>query len=187
MYPERKGGSRMRYIGILACDEGGVIGNRGKIPWDCPEDKAHYHKLTQGKTLIMGRRTYESMPESALTHHRNIVFSRTLSHPRPGCPATFVSSWEEFTQLDLAHAYVIGGGEILELFLENNALNAFYLTKIAGAHLGDAFFDLELLASWHHKILETGPGYSIVLFLPRSDTISSHENQFPADPPRSSQ
>lgn len=60
---------------IFACDLNGVIGVNGKLPWNIPSDLENFKKLTTGKTVIMGRKTYESIGKP-LPNRRNIVLTK---------------------------------------------------------------------------------------------------------------
>lgn len=60
---------------IAAVDTNGLIGLNGSIPWDCPEDLKRFKALTTGHTVIMGRKTWDSLPVKPLSNRRNIVVS----------------------------------------------------------------------------------------------------------------
>lgn len=89
----------------------GVIGDAGTIPWHVPEDMAHFRELTTGGTVVMGRATWQSLPERfrPLPGRRNVVLSRDPRFDAPG--ATVVDDLE----VALAAApdvWVIGGGAV---------------------------------------------------------------------------
>ena len=79
---------------VAAASENNVIGNRGKLPWSLPDDLKHFHDLTLGHPVIMGRKTYESIPEKhrPLPGRTNIILTRQKVEI-PGC--TVVHSMEE--------------------------------------------------------------------------------------------
>ena len=62
---------------VVAIARNGVIGRAGGLPWDWPEDRAHFLALTLGRALIMGKRTFEETGRP-LPNRRNIIVSRTL-------------------------------------------------------------------------------------------------------------
>ncbi|OBK21704.1 dihydrofolate reductase [Mycobacterium asiaticum] len=100
---------------VWAQSTSGVIGRGGDIPWRVPEDLAHFKRLTFGHTVVMGRRTWESLPPVArpLPGRRNVVMSRQPDFVADG--ADVVSSLEQaLTEPD---TWVIGGGEIYALAL----------------------------------------------------------------------
>ncbi len=65
---------------IAAVGRNGAIGRHNRLPWAIPEDMAHFKALTMGHPIIMGRKTYESLPHGALPGRRNIVVSTTLTN-----------------------------------------------------------------------------------------------------------
>jgi dihydrofolate reductase len=71
---------------VWAQDECGVIGRDGALPWHLPEDLAHFRALTRGATVLMGRATWESLPERfrPLPGRRNVVLSRRPDYLAPG-------------------------------------------------------------------------------------------------------
>ena len=103
--------ARISLIWAQATD--GVIGDAGSIPWHLPEDLAHFKELTQGGAVIMGRRTWDSLPERfrPLAGRRNIVITRQDDWTAKG--ATVVHSLAEALAAAAdASVWIIGGGEI---------------------------------------------------------------------------
>lgn len=98
---------------IWAQSTSGVIGRDGAIPWTLPEDLARFKQLTMGHTVVMGRRTWESLPTRfrPLPGRRNMVLTRNRGYRAEGA--------EVLTSLDEALAdpntWVIGGAEIYHL------------------------------------------------------------------------
>lgn len=94
----------------------GAIGRNGEMPWHLPEDLAHFKEVTLGKPVIMGRRTWESLPERfrPLPGRQNIVVTRNSDYAAAG--ATVVASLEDAIGAveeplpDIV--WVLGGGEI---------------------------------------------------------------------------
>ena len=100
---------------IWAQSTSGVIGRDGGIPWQIPEDLAHFKELTRGHTVVMGRRTWDSLPAKVrpLPGRKNIVVTRQTDFMAQG--ATVVRSLDDaLTDLD---AWVIGGEQIYALAL----------------------------------------------------------------------
>ena len=90
-YTRRVDGPKLAII--VAIGRNGVIGRRGGLPWDLPEDRAHFHATTRGHVVIMGRRTWEETGV-ALPERTNVVVSSALAtHDAPN--ATIVSSLNE--------------------------------------------------------------------------------------------
>jgi dihydrofolate reductase len=102
---------------IWAEATGGVIGQGGGIPWHLPEDLARFRELTSGGTVVMGRRTWESLPERfrPLPGRRNVVVTRQAGWEAPG--ADVVHSVEDALGAAAGAAsgetiWVMGGGDI---------------------------------------------------------------------------
>ena len=98
---------------IWAQSTSGVIGRDGTIPWQLPEDMARFKDLTMGHTVVMGRRTWESLPERfrPLPGRRNIVLTRNPHYQAEG--AEVITSLDDV--LALPDTWVIGGSEIYHL------------------------------------------------------------------------
>ena len=62
---------------IVACDRNGAIGKDGDLPWRQSTDLQHFKKITMGSNLIMGRKTWDSLPFKPLPNRRNIVLTST--------------------------------------------------------------------------------------------------------------
>ena len=100
---------------ILARADNGVIGRDGQLPWRLPADLRRFKALTMGKPMIMGRKTFDSLP-SVLPGRRHIVLTRDAAWSAPG--AERVASADEALALAGPEAVmVIGGVAVFELFL----------------------------------------------------------------------
>jgi dihydrofolate reductase len=125
---------------VAAVARGGVIGQGGTIPWRIPEDMAHFRALTTGHPVVMGRRTWDSVPERfrPLPDRRNVVVSRNADWRAAG--AERAASFDEALRL-LAGAetvFVIGGAELYEASLP--AADELVLTEIDLSIDGDTVF-----------------------------------------------
>ena len=122
---------------IAALSQNGVIGNGQKIPWYIPEDLKHFKKLTKGHTIIMGRRTWQSIGR-ALPFRRNIILSHNKEFTTPDCEQ--VQSYGDLLNMvkDDGEVFIIGGEEIYRLFLP--LCHKLYLTIIHKDYVGDRFF-----------------------------------------------
>jgi dihydrofolate reductase len=115
----------------------GVIGADGGLPWRLPEDLQRFRSLTMGGTVVMGRRTWESLPPNSrpLAGRRNVVLSRELRADVDG--AEFVRSPEEVIRLCDGDAWVIGGATVYRQFL--SVATTAVVTEVAGSFAGDAY------------------------------------------------
>lgn len=128
---------------IAAAAKNRVIGSNGKIPWDIPEDKAYFSRLTTGNVIIMGRRTYEEIG-FALPNRYNIVVSKTLELSGDNiCTAKSLEqainiAQEHISESDAEHIFLCGGEKIYEQGLR--LAQRIYLTELDDEYDGDAFF-----------------------------------------------
>jgi dihydrofolate reductase len=138
---------------IVAMDEARAIGRAGGIPWYLPEDLKRFARLTRGHTVVMGRKTYESLPEKSrpLPGRRNIVISRSenLRLPLGVDQLPSVEALEHICKKDPSGEYwIIGGGDIYRQTLP--LWDEVYLTVVPGQHGGDTFllpFEHDFLCS----------------------------------------
>jgi dihydrofolate reductase len=125
---------------LAAVARGGVIGRDGAIPWRLPEDLARFREHTTGHTVVMGRRTWDSLPERLrpLPGRRNLVVTRNDEWSADG--AERAGSLEEALALaaDDAHVFVIGGAEIYASALPH--ADELLLTEVDLDVEGDTFF-----------------------------------------------
>ena len=106
----------MTTVGLIwAQSTSGVIGRGGGIPWRLPEDQARFKDITMGRTVVMGRLTWESLPSTVrpLPGRRNVVVTRQADYMAEG--ATVVGSLD--AALTEEEAWVIGGEQIYVLAL----------------------------------------------------------------------
>lgn len=98
---------------IWAQAAGGVIGRGGEIPWQLPEDQSHFRACTRGAAVVMGRRTWDSLPERfrPLPGRRNIVLTRTLSWSAPGAQ-TAADLQSALCLAGSTEVWVIGGAAV---------------------------------------------------------------------------
>jgi len=136
-----------KIILVLAKDERGGIGNKDGLPWGnpSPADISRFRKITLGKTLLMGRKTYEIIWGKfgpLKDRKENIVLTRNLEWKGDGM--TVCHSKAEILELAKSRdIYVIGGGEIYETFQPNASM--IYLTEVRGQFESDTSFQ------WHDK------------------------------------
>ena len=108
--------SKPEIVLIVARGDNGVIGNKGTLPWHIPEDLKHFKKLTMGKPMIMGRRTFESLP-GLLPGRRHIVITRDAGWRKEGAEVAHDAEAAIAAAGDAADIAVIGGADIFGMFL----------------------------------------------------------------------
>lgn len=100
---------------VVARAQNGVIGRDGTLPWHIPADLRRFKALTMGSVMVMGRKTFDSLP-GLLPGRRHIVLTRDRTWTAPG--AEVVHDVEEaFRRAGAQPVSVIGGAEIFALFL----------------------------------------------------------------------
>ena len=135
----------------------GVIGAEQAIPWHLPEDLANFQRLTRGSAVIMGRRTWDSLPASVrpLPGRTNIVLTRVRSWGAAGAFAA--ASLEEALAAAGASVFIIGGGEIYRQALP--LASRAYVTRVDAAPDGDTSVpELEGWRAQHGPWLQSAGG-----------------------------
>ena len=136
---------------VVAVADNGVIGLGNALPWDLPDDLQHFKRTTMGRPIIMGRKTFESIGRP-LPGRLNIILTRDTAWQAPGVSAANSMEQAIYIAGDQAlidgadSVMVIGGAEVYRQALPFTS--RVFLTRVHGNMHGDAFFDLEQIASW---------------------------------------
>ena len=162
---------------IVAVGQNNEIGFRNALPWRLPADLKRFKKLTTGHTVVMGRKTFESLPNGPLPNRKNIVLSKNPNYTHEQCQniTSFSPSGDKvinpisdsldcciFSSLEKAliklfeekEVYIIGGSQIFSQALP--CVNKLYLTQIhASFPEADAFFPEIDLTQWVMRNEET--------------------------------
>ncbi len=154
---------------VAACARSGVIGIDNKLPWHLPEDMKFFRETTRGKPVIMGRKTWESLPDAfrPLPGRLNIVVSRNPDFHAEG--GAVVGSLPEAVAAagNAEIACVIGGAEIYRQALP--LADRLILTEIDRDYAGDAFFPAFDRAEWQEvsrdaRVSESGLPFAFVTY-----------------------
>ncbi len=137
---------------IIAIAQNNVIGKDNSLIWRLSEDLKNFKKLTSGHSIIMGRKTYDSIGRP-LPKRNNIVITRNETLKIEGCEV--VNSLEQAFELasrleGSEEIFVIGGANIYQQAMRY--VDKVYLTKVYAEPKGDAFFDLAQFDEW--EVLE---------------------------------
>jgi dihydrofolate reductase len=139
---------------VAAIARGGVIGAEGRMPWHIPEDLKYFKRLTTGGTVVMGRKTFDSIGKP-LPGRTNVVITRRKDfHPE----GTEIANSLEEALRNHPGAFVIGGAEIYRQALP--LADRLYITHIREDYRGDTFFpewnpgDWALVGSEDHGTFE---------------------------------
>jgi dihydrofolate reductase len=147
---------------ILARADNGVIGAGGTLPWHLPEDLKRFKLLTLGKPVIMGRKTWDSLPRKPLPGRSNIVISRDPAFAAPA--ASIAHSFEAALALAAAEnppeIMVIGGAEVFAAALPR--ASRILLTEIHACPKGDVTLPPFSPQEWRETARETALGHSYV-------------------------
>jgi dihydrofolate reductase len=122
---------------VVAMDRQRVIGHQGKLPWHLPEDLKRFKALTMGHSIILGRKTHESIGR-LLPGRRSVIVTRQKDYLVPG--ALVVHSVDDALAACAREdeAFVIGGAEIYRQALPS--ADRIYLTEVQERHPGDTWF-----------------------------------------------
>ena len=149
---------------IVARAENGVIGRDGGLPWRLPADLKRFKALTMGGAMIMGRKTFDSLP-GVLPGRRHIVVTRDKEWSAAGAEVAH-SVDEALALVGDERAFVIGGAEIFALFLP--LAERIELTELVGEVAGDTVMPDPRGAKWRevwreeHASEDGRPGYRFV-------------------------
>lgn len=133
---------------IIACINGKrVIGKEGRLLYHIKNDLANFKSMTVGNVVIMGRRTFESLPDSKPLENRiNIILTTDTEYGVDPADNVFITNSIEDT-VNLCEAlfpdkewFVIGGGDIYKQFMENGLVDEMRLTVVKDEADGDTFF-----------------------------------------------
>lgn len=137
---------------IYARAANGTIGRDGALPWRLPADLKRFKALTMGKSMIMGRKTFDSFP-SPLPGRRHIVLTRDAAWSAPGAEVAH-SVGQALALAGEGEVAVIGGAEIYALFLDR--ADRIELTEVHADYPGDTHMP-EPAPDWHETAREEHP------------------------------
>jgi dihydrofolate reductase len=135
----------MNFELIVASDKNGVIGNNNTIPWHIPEDLKHFRQLTINNIVVMGRKTFESLPNGPLKDRINIVITQN-PHQYKNTDSVIYANMENIFDI-IKHnqankkVFIIGGSEIYNLFF--NYCSIIHLTRVDIESQGNIIFNID--------------------------------------------
>ena len=128
----------MKITLVAAIASNNVIGKENSLPWNIPEDLKRFKQMTSGHTILMGRKTFDSIGRP-LPNRQNIVMTRDKNFEQEGIKV--INDFDEALELikeSNEDVFVIGGSKIYELF--EPVANSLAITRILKDFEGDAFF-----------------------------------------------
>lgn len=142
--------SRPEITIVVAASQNGIIGKAGRLPWHIPADLRRFKALTMGAPMIMGRKTFESLP-GLLPGRKHIVLTRDRHWSAEG--VTVVHSVDEaLAAVEGDRVSVIGGRDIFQLFRER--ADRMELTKIWRNYEGDIYYQPADQGEWEEVARE---------------------------------
>jgi dihydrofolate reductase len=129
--------SKPRVTLIVAVADTGVIGRDNSLPWHLPEDLKRFKRLTMGKPIVMGRKTYESIGKP-LPGRSNIVLTRDANYRRDGVIVVQDVDAAMRAAGEAPEIMVIGGADLFRLFLPR--AGRVHLTRVHGDIPGDVMW-----------------------------------------------
>ncbi|MEK9166982.1 MAG: dihydrofolate reductase [Patescibacteria group bacterium] len=131
----------MNFSIIVAIDEKGGIGKNNTLPWHLPADLKHFKELTTGGTVIMGRNTWESIPDKfrPLPNRLNIVLTGNLNYFVPE-GVKLASSLDGALAVSEGSTFIIGGAKVFEEAIRHEDCSDLFITKIESTFDCDTFF-----------------------------------------------
>lgn len=160
---------------IVAYDKNFLIGDGDNIPWNLPEDMEHFKESTERKSVIMGRKTWDSLPSKfkPLPNRFNAVVTRKKIEPPlyydPTEPywGNSIDSCIKASHKNVEgeDVYIIGGGEIYRNALENNLVNEIIASEIKGSYKGDVHFPNVKEMGWDKSIVKEFDDFTIVKYV----------------------
>jgi len=139
---------------VVAVAENNIIGVQGRLPWRLSDDLKFFKNLTENHVLIMGRKTFESLPKK-LPNRVHIIVTRNKKYNIEEEDCYVVSCLDEALDFSKTffgkQAFVIGGGEIYQQALDKKVVDKIYLTQVKAKPEGDTFFINTNWLNWEEK------------------------------------
>lgn len=157
---------------LVAYDENRVIGNKGKIPWSISEDLKFFKKMTVGNSCVMGRKTWDSLPDNykPLPDRESVVVSSNAValenewFAKGFCNVNFEDNLKDAISFTDKEIFIIGGEQIYKQSLDQKLVNRVLASEIKGTYEGDVFFP-ELQEIKSSKIIQEFDNFIIVEYI----------------------
>ena len=134
--------SNTNFAGVVAFDSEGGIGNNNKLPWHIPADLKFFKNLTMGHTIVMGRKTFESIGKPLPNRH-TIVLTSDKSYKIKDKNVSVLYSVKDVLNLDFkGTVFICGGASVYKAFLPY--MNELYVTHVKGTYETDKTFPFKV-------------------------------------------
>ncbi|MHB7919329.1 dihydrofolate reductase [Staphylococcus hominis] len=135
---------------LVAHDQQRVIGYKNALPWHIPNDLKHVKQLSTGHTLVMGRKTFESIGKP-LPNRKNVVLTRDNNFKPDGVEV--IHTINAIYNLE-GHVFIFGGQTLFDVMIDK--VDDMYITVVGGKHQGDTFFPPYTFEDWTVASSEEG-------------------------------
>ena len=149
---------------IAAVSKNDVIGKNNSLPWHIPEDFAYFKKMTLGKTILMGRRTFESLGKP-LPNRKHLVITRQPEYKVPDGVEVYHTIDDALAAHPGEDIMVIGGGDIYRQTIDR--ADTLYITHIDELYPGDTTFPEIDPTKWKETWREEHQGFVFVQYVHR--------------------
>jgi dihydrofolate reductase len=150
---------------IVAYDQDRGIAKAGQIPWYYPSDMQFFKQITLGNSIIMGRKTWESLPRKPLPGRFNIILTRNIDNFSTINYVLAKNIVDAIGKAAIWNAnkdiYIIGGRMVYKEFLDKNLVNTVVATEIKSRYKCDMYFPC-LSDQWQSKIILISNEYNII-------------------------
>ena len=162
---------------VVAYNKNFAIAEDGEIPWYIPEDFKHFKETTDGGTVIMGRVTYDSLPDKfkPLPNRKNIVITRnpvafmqTISEGSQVGATQYLETAKRLSEItgEVDKTFVIGGSQIYDLAFECGYVTKVIASEVENDAKGDRFFPDLRSQGWKSTIVKQFDQFKVVEFTP---------------------
>lgn len=147
----------MKAILVVAIAENNVIGKDNDLIWHLPKDLQFFKKTTTGGVVVMGRNSYESIPEKyrPLPNRVNVVVTRNKEYKADNCVVlnSLTEVYAKYRRIE--QVFIIGGAQIYQQALEQDWIDEMYISHVNASFEGDAFFPKIDPAKWNIEEVES--------------------------------
>lgn len=150
---------------IAAVAKNNVIGKSNTLPWYIPEDLKRFRALTIGKTVLMGRKTFESIIKkigAPLPKRKNVIITKKRNYQAPKGVVIFYDLKKALEALKNEEVFIIGGAQIYQQTID--LAETLYITHIDKEIEGDVFFPEIDLSIWKKITEDKREGFSFALY-----------------------
>ena len=150
---------------IAALDKNNVIGRENALPWYLPEDLKRFRKLTTGKTVLMGRKTFDSIIKrngKPLPNRKNVVVTRDQGFQAPEGVLVYNDLNKAISDLKSEDLFIIGGGQIYAQTID--LADTLYITHVDMEAPGDVYFPVIDPQKWQRIEKEKHDSYSFCTY-----------------------